>query len=225
MFNMLRSLMALPLEESPCDEGSEAFRKGRIPKDNPYPLNDDKDDHRWYRWKLGWGRARIDAIVAEKGTCAGAHIGNDRDDRYVCDINGVGWKSVGTYSSQCETCREVWELDWGGWKYDKDETNARNPELGHSFQDDRTSCTKCGARFSAAAAEPCVNREDDKDLTKWLDARDDLKDARWALVRAEEYAEETDLRLSVCPCPRCHGGGDSACRMCRGEGTIGKKQE
>ena len=216
MFSMLKSVMA-----SPYDKGAEAFRKDKIPKDNPYPLNAGQADHRWYRWKSGWARARIDAIVDKEGTCAGAHSGNDNDES-ACDINGLGWESLGQYTSRCKTCGEVWDLDWGGWKHQVDETIARNPELGHSFRDDGVACTKCGARFAEAADGPCINQEDDENLTRWLDARDDLEDAVSALSSAEKNMKAADSRLSVRRCPRCKG--DDICQMCRGEGTIGRKQ-
>lgn len=216
----------------PYDRGRAAFKRGAPSTKNPFPDHDPprNDDSRWYQWRQGWRRAELDAVIAEKGTCAGEHARNDIEGK-ICDIGGVGWTSLDPGTSgarlgwtpiRCATCGEIWSMDWGGYDHETDMEEARDAGLGHSFPRAAVKCAQCGMRDSDAKDTPCPNRAGEGAVTEWLEASRAKKDAERALADAAGAFDRADKAVSARPCPNMAGSAcDPACPVCEGRGTMG----
>lgn len=143
----------------PYARGIVAYKKGVPSSRNPYFKGD-----RWYEWRQGWRKAELEAIVAKKGTCAGAHAGDDLHGK-ICDMHGPTWISLNPGTSaerlgwapiQCTVCGEIWSMEWGGYTHERNMEAARRPELGHSFPKVATTCTACGISDSPLITTPCT---------------------------------------------------------------------
>lgn len=229
-------MFGIAIKLKPYDRGKAAFKKGVRSTKNPFPDHDPprNDDDRWYLWRQGWRRAELDAVIAEKGTCAGEHASSDVCGK-ICDINGIGWVSLdpGTSAArlgwapiQCTTCKEIWSMEMVGYTHETDMEAARNPELGHSFPKATRTCANCGLGDYPTITAPCINKTGDAALAKWLEARKELRAKSSEQEIARRGLEKAEMGLSKRPCPVCRGFATvgQACSVCLDEGTIGLKR-